>query len=150
MPLDSNATFALDHENSCFAARMSHVLAPDCSKEYVASFEGDHCLDATLSIVHVYNAVEDREDFFAVINVPFVWLVRPMKSGRDATHAGYGLCAPSSISLEIAAADYVHNSSPTTIAIDTGLSVPDILLSAMECRPKRTAVPALTPNQADL
>jgi hypothetical protein len=33
-----------------------------------------------------------------------------------------------------------------TIAIDTDLSVPDILLSAMECRPKRAAVLALTPN----
>ena len=98
---------------------MSHVLAPDCSKEYVASFEGDHCLDATLSIVHVYNAVKDREDFFAVIDVPFVRLVRPMESGCNATHAGYGLCAPSSIGLEIAAADYVHNSSPMTMAIDT-------------------------------
>ena len=64
------------------------MLTADTRKEDIAGFKGDDILGPVLPIVHIDDARQYGEDFFAVIDMPLVWLVSPVKPSGNAAHVG--------------------------------------------------------------
>ena len=105
----SDTALTLDHENPGFPDGMSDMLRTDSGMEHIARLEDSAVLHAPVSIPHFDPAIEDGKYFLPVIDVPFVWLIRPMKARGDAAHVGDVCRAPGAIRLEGASAKYFHS-----------------------------------------
>jgi hypothetical protein len=104
----SDAAFTFDDQDAGFTARVSNMLTPDFCEEHVTDLQCDYMLDSRSPVVHVDSAIEDSEYFFAVVHVPLVRLICPMKACRGTRHVGYVLRTPRSACLELLAADHLH------------------------------------------
>lgn len=104
----SDTAPTLDHENPGFPYGMSDMLRADGGMEHIARLEDGAVLHAPVSIPHFDPAIEDGKYFLPVIDVPFVWLIRPMKARGDAAHIGNVRRAPGAVCLEGASSKYSH------------------------------------------
>ena len=89
--------------------------------EHIARLEDGAVLDARVSIPHFDSAIEDGEYLLPVIDVPFVWLICPMKARGGAAHIGNVSRAPRAICLEGASAKYFHAASNVEVSGLRGL-----------------------------
>ena len=101
----SNAAFFLDHQNPRFAARMGDVFRADSCVEDVAAFQPNDVFFAVFSVVHIDFAVHYGKHFLAVVDVPFVGLVRPVQAHGGTVHIGDVECAPCAGSGKFGGAD---------------------------------------------
>ena len=104
----SNAAFFLDHQNPRFAARMGDVFRADSCVEDVAAFQPNDVFFAVFSVVHIDFAVHYGKHFLAVVDVPFVGLVRPVQAHGGTVHIGDVECAPCAGSGKFGGADGVR------------------------------------------
>ena len=81
---------------------------PDTSVEPRREVADGAVLYTSTSISHLDAAIEDRKDLLSIIDMPLVWLIRPMKARGDPAHIGNFRGAPRSICFEGASAKYFH------------------------------------------
>ncbi len=79
-PLDGALT--LENQNAGLAHGMRDMLVADVRDEMSPTANRATCSRAGKAIVHVDFAIEDAEEFGAVIHVPAIGLVRPMQACR--------------------------------------------------------------------
>ncbi len=99
-----------------FAHRMRNVFGPDRCIEDIACLQHRRALLARFAVTHFNPAVENGEHFLAVVDVPFVGLIRPVQPRSDATHVGDIECAPWTLSRKCPAADNLHDEYANRIA----------------------------------
>src|SRR5258706_2849936 len=104
-----DATLALDHQYPRFADRIRHMLRTHRRIKHVASFKNRRMFDAGFAIAHLDAAIENGENFLAIVDVPLVGLIGPVQTGRDAAHAGDVERAPGTRGREGLAADDFHD-----------------------------------------
>ena len=75
---------------------MGNVLRSDSCVEYVTGLECCRKLFTVHSVPHFDAAIENCEDFLAVVDMPLVGLICPMESGSDTVHIGNVQSSPSS------------------------------------------------------
>ena len=84
---------------------MGDVFRTDSCVEDVAAFQPNDVFFAVFSVVHINFAVHHGKHFLAVVDVPFVGLVRPVQAHGDAVHIGDVECAPCTGSGKFGGAD---------------------------------------------
>jgi hypothetical protein len=104
----SDASFTFNNQYACFAARMRDVLTSHVREKHVSNRQGHDVLNAQLAVVHIDRAVENCEYLFAVVDMPLVRLVGPVKSGRSSTHVSDVVSTPSTRCGEILASNNSH------------------------------------------
>src|ERR1700693_2433181 len=65
-------------------------------------------LPLSVSVVHVNDATQYREDFLAVVDVPVIRLISPMQSHADPCHICDIQRAPGSIRPKVTSANNLH------------------------------------------
>ena len=87
------------------------MFAPAFGEEYVADFQPHDFLNSIQPVVHIDNAVQHCEHFFAIIDMPLVRLVRPMQPRRRSLHVRYVCRTPCPRRLEFPCSYDFHASS---------------------------------------
>ena len=64
------------------------MFRTDSCIEDVAVFQPNDAFFAVFSVVHIDFAVHHGKHFLAIVDVPFVGLVRPVQTHGDAVHIG--------------------------------------------------------------
>src|SRR5690606_23556193 len=137
-----DTAFSLNHQDPGLSDGMGDVLGPDSGMEDVARLEDGAVLQAGLPVTHLDPPIEDGKHLLAVVDVPLVGLVRPVKARGDPAHVGNVCRAPRTVCLEGAAAEDFHAVSkawvkPTDEAAGTSYAEVDALWSSargFECR----------------
>jgi hypothetical protein len=106
-----DAALTLHDENPRFANGVGNMLCADSGIENVACLQNGAVFDAALAIPHLDPTIENGEDLFTIIDMPFVWLICPMKTRSNAIHVGDVGGAPWAIGFECACAEYFHATS---------------------------------------
>lgn len=106
-----DTSFALDNENPCLSNWMSDVLRSDRCMENIAGLEHRSELLSILFVAHFDTAIEHCKYFFAFVDMPLIWLVRPMETCSNTVHIGNIKRAPCAGCGEIFAANNFHGSS---------------------------------------
>jgi hypothetical protein len=73
-------------QDASVAYWVRHMLAAFGGVKDVANFQHSLVLNTIEPILHKNTPIHDGKDFFAVIDVPFVWLVSPMQPHSDAVY----------------------------------------------------------------
>src|SRR5258706_1403529 len=121
MPSASCAPFPFDHQDAGLAARMGDMLAAGLGEKDVARTQRHDFFRAAFAVVHVDGAVEHREDLFAVVDVPPVGLIGPVKAPGRAVDVGDVQRSPGLLAGEFPAADKLHlRLPPVTASAFTG------------------------------
>ena len=81
------------------------MFRADSCVEDVAAFQPNDVFFAVFSIAHIDFAVHHGKHFLAVVDVPFVGLVRLVQVHGSAVHIGDIECAPCAGSGEVGRAD---------------------------------------------
>lgn len=84
---------------------MGDVFCTDSCIKDVAAFQLNDAFFAVFSVVHIDFAVHHGKHFLAVVDVPFVGLVRPVQTHGDAVHIGDVEGAPCAGSSKFGGAD---------------------------------------------
>lgn len=84
------------------------MLAADSGKEHISCFQAYGFLLSGFAVMHVDNAVENSKDFLAIVDMPFVGLIRPVQTGSDSAHVGNVERSPGSAGGKVLAADDVY------------------------------------------
>ena len=82
----------------------SHV----CIKN-VTCIKRGHFLKAIDPEVHVYNTIHNGKNFLSIIDVPLIWLIRPMQLYRGTAQIGDSQTAPCQIRSEFFAPNRLHH-----------------------------------------
>ena len=77
------------------------MLGTDAGKEDVTGRQRDHILGVVVAVVHIDDAIENREDFLAIIDMPLIGLIGPMQSHDDPGHTRNAERAPRLIRREL-------------------------------------------------
>jgi len=88
---------------------MGDVLGAYHSVENVAGLQDGAVLNASVSVPHLDSTIKYGKDLLTVVDVPFVWLICPMKAYGDAVHVGNVYGSPGAIRLVCASAKYFHD-----------------------------------------
>ena len=83
-----DTALALDDKDPRLSDGVGNRLCPDSSIEDVPRFKEGAVLYTSTSIAHLDAAIEDRKDLLSIIDMPLVWLIRPMKARGDPAHIG--------------------------------------------------------------
>lgn len=81
------------------------MLATDLCEEYVASMQDNGFFNTALAIVHIDYAIEYREYFFSIIDVPSIRRVSPVQAYACAVNICDIDRAPRPVGGELTAAD---------------------------------------------
>ena len=84
------------------------MLTSNPCEKHVANLQCHDPFNARLAIVHIYRAVEDCENFLTIVDMPFVWLVGPVKAHGGSVHVSDVVSAPGASGGEVLAADNSH------------------------------------------
>ena len=84
---------------------MGDVFRADSRVEDVAACQPNDAFFAVFSVVHIDFAVHHGKHFLAVVDVPFVGLVRSVQTHGGAVHIGDVECAPCVGSSKFGGAD---------------------------------------------
>lgn len=103
-----DAPFRLDNQDSGDADWVGDVFGADGCVKDIAGFEDDRQFRSVLAITHFYATVQNSENFLAVIGMPFIRLIGPVKARSNAGHVGYVERAPRFAGGEIFGADDLH------------------------------------------
>ncbi len=78
------------------------------SKEHIASLQRCYFFLAVFTVMHLDTSIEYSKNFFAIVGMPLVRLVSPVKSGRGAVHIGNINGCPWAVSSELATSYDFH------------------------------------------
>jgi hypothetical protein len=90
---------------------MRNVLATHFCEKHVANLQGHNVFDARFAVVHIDFAIQNRKYFFAVVDMPLVRLVSPVKTGCGSAHIGNVIRTPGSIGSEVFTSNNSHRKS---------------------------------------
>jgi len=91
---------------------MRHVLASNLREKDVANLQRDHVFNPCVPVMHIYCAIQNGEYFFAIVNVPTVWLVCPVQSRRRTRHVCNVFGTPRMDLFELLATENFHFVKP--------------------------------------
>ena len=81
------------------------------SKEHIASLQRCYFFLAVFTVMHLDTSIEYSKNFFAIVGMPLVRLVSPVKSGCGTVHIGNINGCPWSVPGEFSASDDFHSFS---------------------------------------
>lgn len=84
---------------------MGNVFRADSCVKDISTFQTNDVFFAVFSVVHINFAIHHSKHFLAVVDVPFVGLVRPVQAHGGAVHIGDVECAPCAGSGKFGGAD---------------------------------------------
>jgi hypothetical protein len=103
-----DTALSLYDKDSGFADGVRHMLSANVGIEHVSRLKDSAVFNASISIPHFDSAVQHSENLFAVIDMPIVWFICPMKARSDAAHVGNVCGAPRTLCSICATAKYFH------------------------------------------
>ena len=81
------------------------------SKEHIASLQRCYFFFTVFTVMHLDPSIEHCKNFFAIVDMPLVRLVSPVKSGCGTVHIGNINGCPWSVPGEFSASDDFHSFS---------------------------------------
>jgi hypothetical protein len=87
---------------------MRHMLTAYASKEHIASLQRCYFFFTVFTVMHLDPSIEYCKNFFAIVGMPLVWLVSPVKSGCGSVHIGNFNGCPWAVSSELSASNDFH------------------------------------------
>jgi hypothetical protein len=103
-----DTAFSLYDQDSRFADGVCNVFGANVGIKHVPRLKDGAVLSARNSIPHLNSAVKYGKNFFTIVDVPLVRLIRPMKARSDAAHVGNICGAPRAVCFECATPKYFH------------------------------------------
>ena len=103
-----HTALGFDHQHPRRPLWVSHVLGAHRRVENIPDLQQNGLLDTVLAVAHLHLSIEHHKHFLAIVDVPFVWLVRPVQAGGDAIHVGNLQRRPGTFAGKRFAADDLH------------------------------------------
>ena len=104
-----DTSLRLHDENACLAYWVRDMFRTHRSIKNVTRFKNGRLLFSSFAEAHLDTTIKDSEDLLPVIDVPFVWLIRPMKTCGDATHIRDIECSLRAAGCEFFGSDDLHS-----------------------------------------